>query len=83
MGKVLWERRGVLKPFTTLHENLISLARTRIPRFLGQKYTDAVIACLTGLRDIDNSSELEDQDGVIVGVAYITLVLKRLEQIIL
>lgn len=83
VGKVLWERRGVLKPFTTLHENLISLARTRIPRFLGQKYTDAVIACLTGLRDIDNSSELEDQDGVIVGVAYITLVLKRLEQIVL
>lgn len=82
VGKVLWHRQGVLKS-ASLHENLISLAKTRIPRYLGQRYTDAVIACLTGLKDVDNISELKDQDGVVVGVAYITLVLRKLEEIIL
>lgn len=81
--KVIWHRQGVLKTSASLHENLISLAKTRITRYLGQKYTDALIACLTGLKDIDNYSELEDQEGLVVGVAYITLVLRKLEEIVL
>ena len=80
VGMVLWDRAGVLKPYTSLHENLLSLAKTHVSRYLGQNYADAVTTCLAGLKDIETHM---DQDGVVVGLAYITQVLQKLEGIVL
>ena len=83
IGKMLWHDQGAPKHYTIVRDNLIKLAKTYIPRYLGQKYTDAVVTCLTSLEQDWQTGGLEDQDGVIVGLAYVTQVLKRLEEIVL
>jgi len=53
----------------------IELARTQLPKYMGTRYSDIVETCLSCL-DPDNNEfgeqeELEDADGVLVGVRYI------------
>ncbi|GAP92298.1 putative podospora anserina S mat+ genomic DNA chromosome supercontig 6 [Rosellinia necatrix] len=61
----------------------IDLARTRLPRCMGTRYSDIVETCLSCL-DPENSEfgdqdEFEDADGVLVGVRYIEKILHRLD----
>lgn len=56
---------------------------TSSPDTWDKKYTDVMLTGLTGLTNTVKSDELKDQDGVIIGVAYITLVLRKLKEIVL
>lgn len=55
-----------------LQQAFVESAETDIPRLPGQKYSDAVVACLTGLKEDRETGTLTDQDGIVVGLAYIT-----------
>ncbi|GIZ43254.1 hypothetical protein CKM354_000648600 [Cercospora kikuchii] len=64
---------------------LVGLAKRRLPPIMGNTYTEVVVDCLTCL-DADNDeyeeiSEVEDQDGVVVGVKFINQVLLKLNEI--
>ncbi|MCJ1228490.1 hypothetical protein MMC12_005151 [Toensbergia leucococca] len=58
-----------------LKKRLITLATDQLPAMMGQRYAEVVLSCLTCL-DTDNErfgdqDELEDEDGIEVGVRYI------------
>lgn len=60
---------------TRLKKTLTALATQRLPAKMGQIYTDVVLSCLNCL-DTNNEAfgdqgELEDEDGIEVGVRYI------------
>jgi hypothetical protein len=59
----------------------LSLASSALSRSMGQKYSDVVKACLSGLEDKVEDKSLEDADGIVVGTAYITEIIKGLEDI--
>lgn len=60
-----------------IKKELTTLAKTRLPSMVGDRYTDLVIACLCCLdRGEDNvfealGVEVKDKDGIIIGVRYI------------
>ncbi|KAH8645574.1 hypothetical protein BGZ61DRAFT_501377 [Ilyonectria robusta] len=62
-----------------LKKTYISLAKGAVPRVIGQKYADIVIAYLISL-DLEEGhiKSLEDKNGIIIG----TSILKPLEQVI-
>ena len=66
---------------TVMKEYLIALAKRRLPRQMGERYTEVVVNCLTCLdednADFGNQSEFEDADGVLVGVKYIEKVCRH------
>lgn len=66
-------------------EHLIVLARSKLPPRLGDKYTSVVITCLTcldeGNEDFGDDKEMQDEDGVLVGIRFIEKVLLRLNEI--
>lgn len=82
-AKRLFWQKGTqqLKAPEELRASLVMSAETDIPRLLGTKYADAVVACLIGLKEDDSPGFLTDKDGVIKGTAYIIQVMKRLETI--
>ncbi|KAH7464179.1 hypothetical protein FOMA001_g17882 [Fusarium oxysporum f. sp. matthiolae] len=58
-----------------LKDRLVVLAEGQLPRYMGNKYSEVVITCLTCL-DVDNADfgderEFQDEDGIHVGVRYI------------
>ncbi|KAL6713625.1 hypothetical protein ACLMJK_009090 [Lecanora helva] len=58
-----------------IKSHLVALAKAKLPRTFGRKYTEAVLACLTCL-DQDNATfgemrDTQDDDGMLVGVNYI------------
>lgn len=59
---------------------LMQLSR-RVPLLLGDRYRDAVVACLTELREENKEHQLEDADGIVVGMAFIAQVIGKLEKI--
>ncbi|RMZ84445.1 hypothetical protein DV738_g640, partial [Chaetothyriales sp. CBS 135597] len=65
-------------PITVSH--LVRLARTLLPRRMGNNYAEVVETCLTCLdkdnADFGNEDEFVDQDGIQVGVRYIEKVTK-------
>lgn len=65
---------GIRKAFL-VKDNLVDIARQRLPSRVGEKFTEIVITCLTCLDksnpDFGDSSEFEDADGVLIGVRYI------------
>ncbi|KAI4202339.1 MAG: hypothetical protein LQ346_002013 [Caloplaca aetnensis] len=81
LRRMFWRDAQNLKSSEDMRAALIKSAKTDVPRVLGQKYADAVVACLTGLREEEEAGILADVDGVITGTAYITQILKRLEEI--
>jgi hypothetical protein len=66
-------RRGAL----TIKNKLVALAKDSLPSLVGERYTSVVLACLCCLDEDseDNSfryeKDMEDKDGIIVGVRYI------------
>ena len=53
----------------------------QVPRILGEKYGDAVRACLRMLQDEEEFSPFHDEDGVLMGTSYISQVMSKLEDI--
>lgn len=63
-----------------LQKRLIDKARKLLPSRMGQRYTDVVMACLSG--SINDGIELDDQDAEArVGLAFIKTVMSRLEKL--
>jgi hypothetical protein len=82
VGKYLWEKgkQKILEP-ETLRKTYIDLSKSLVPRYVGDKYRDVVVSCLEGLRDEEENGQLADQDDIIVGSAYISQVMSKLEEI--
>ncbi|KAM0340368.1 hypothetical protein ACHAPU_010504 [Fusarium lateritium] len=86
LGKIIWrdESQSDLRSPEELKKKYMSLAKGSVPRLIGQKYADVVMACLTGLKSEQEGFEnLEDDDGIIVGTRYILEIIKKLEEIVL
>ncbi|KAF3018806.1 hypothetical protein E8E14_003445 [Neopestalotiopsis sp. 37M] len=68
-----------------IKDHLVTLARSRLPPRMGDKYTSVVITCLTcldeGNEDFGDDQEMQDEDGILVGVRFIEKVLFRLSEI--
>lgn len=65
-------RRGA----SAIKRVLVSLAKERLPCIVGERYTQLTTACLTCLDQgeetvFGNQADLQDEDGIIVGVRYI------------
>lgn len=60
---------------TELGQRLLDLSREELPRHMGSKYAEIVRTCLTCLEpdneDFGDDKELQDEDGISVGVRYI------------
>lgn len=58
-----------------MKEHLVSLAKRKLAKRMGERYEKIVVNCLTCLDednpDFGNPSEFEDPDGVLIGVKYI------------
>lgn len=58
---------------------LVKLAQDELPAKMGQRYTDAVVTCMTCLDKTDNNfgheNEFIDENGVLIGVRFIEKVL--------
>ncbi|KAK8137470.1 hypothetical protein PG984_002963 [Apiospora sp. TS-2023a] len=68
-----------------IKDSLLSLAKTRLSRRMGPRYSAVVATCLTCL-DVDNDdfgdeSEMADEDGIIVGVRFIEKIIAKLNDI--
>ena len=64
----------------------IDMALENLPFAMGRVYTEVVLSCLTCLDQgasnmFANVRELYDEDGILVGVAFIEKILMRLESI--
>lgn len=59
----------------------LNLASGAISRSMGQKYSDVVKTCLSGLEHKVEDKSLEDVDGIVVGTTYITEIIMGLEDI--
>ncbi|TGJ76810.1 hypothetical protein E0Z10_g10829 [Xylaria hypoxylon] len=82
LGKRVWKDGTTLRSPGELKSVYLSLASGAVPRLMGQKYADAVAACLTGLQSEGRSvKDLEDSDGIVVGTKYVTAIIKKLEEI--
>lgn len=67
-----------------LHEKLCSLATKEVARSMGSIMSGLILSCLNCIENPKAFGErqlLEDQDGIVVGVAYIKRVLLALEKI--
>ncbi|CAM1507759.1 Fc.00g046070.m01.CDS01 [Cosmosporella sp. VM-42] len=73
------------KPCPVLKDQLVSLAKSILPMKMGDKYTAVVITCLTcldqGNEDFGDEKEMQDEDGILIGVRFIEKVLFRLSEI--
>lgn len=62
-------------------KRLVSLAQDELPQYMGSKYTDIVVTCLTCLdpenKAFGDEKEFQDEDGIDVGVRYIEKVGRR------
>ncbi|RSL81669.1 hypothetical protein CEP52_017147 [Fusarium oligoseptatum] len=86
LGKLVWQdpSQSALKGPEQLKKTYISLAAGAVPRKMGQKYADIVMACLTGLESEQGDlKRLEDEDGIVVGTRYMVEVISKLEEIIM
>ncbi|KAK2597905.1 hypothetical protein N8I77_012658 [Diaporthe amygdali] len=68
-------------------ERLVCLAREKLPQFMGTKYSEVTIACLTFMdkESLEPSDDLEpgDDNDVLVGVQYIDQILLLLNMIVM
>ena len=76
--------KNVAQKARSVKKRLVELAEEKLPLAMGTKYTQAVIVCLTCL-DRKNlafgKEELQDDDGILVGVRFIEKVLTILGEI--
>ncbi|KAK3373663.1 hypothetical protein B0T24DRAFT_679075 [Lasiosphaeria ovina] len=75
------EYKKVLRTPEELRDQYLLLATRYVPRLMGQKFADVIVSCLNGLKDKAGTSALEDLDGIVVGSAYLTHIIRKLEQI--
>ncbi|KAI9149995.1 putative serine/threonine-protein kinase [Paramyrothecium foliicola] len=65
--------------------HFLSLAKTELPSRVGDLYTSIVVSCLTCLdadnEDFGSEQELQDEDGILVGVRFVEKVMLRMEDI--
>ena len=68
-----------------LKEHLVALAKRELPPRLGNLYTGIVLACLTCLDPgngvFGRGQELEDEDGIIVGIRFVENILMKIDEI--
>ncbi|EME81803.1 uncharacterized protein MYCFIDRAFT_197104 [Pseudocercospora fijiensis CIRAD86] len=81
IGRQLLESGGALRSPEALKQRYIRLARTLVPRSLGNLYSEVTVACLEGLKDEEQGGLLDDQDGIVVGEAYISQIMTKLDEI--
>ncbi|KAL8790277.1 MAG: hypothetical protein Q9195_006435 [Heterodermia aff. obscurata] len=77
---------NTLKAAWEIKKTLIHMARTFLPSLMGKVYTNVVLSCLTCLDpDATNmfasEKDLYDEDGILVGVVFIELILSKLGSI--
>lgn len=73
IGEFLCDRDG-RRSAEQIKQTLLEIAESRLPVLMGKIYANVVVSCLTCLdRDgsFGNKAELEDEDGILVGVRYI------------
>ncbi|KAK1750892.1 Serine/threonine-protein kinase-transforming protein Rmil [Echria macrotheca] len=75
----------MLSSGNSIKDHLVTVARERLPRRMGDKYTAVVITCLTCLdkdnEDFGNEDDMKDDDGILIGVRFIEKVLLKLGDI--
>lgn len=84
----LWEdfangERGcgkALKAAKNTYKLLMQLTE-RLPIQVGDKYRDIVVSCLKGLKEEEDRRDLDDEDGIVIGSAYMVQVMSKLEKI--
>ncbi|KAL9488669.1 hypothetical protein ACSS6W_000946 [Trichoderma asperelloides] len=64
-----------------LRKELVNVATKRLPRLMGEKYSEIVVSCLEVCDKNFGDATAADSDGFIVGVRYIEHVLAKLEEI--
>lgn len=76
---------GAISSYNHIKDHLIALATSKLPLRMGDKYTSVVITCLTclddGNEDFGDDKEMQDEDGILVGVRFIEKILLRLNEI--
>jgi hypothetical protein len=64
-----------------LKDQLVALASSELPKWMGTSYSEIVRTCLTCLDpdnvDFGDEREFEDEDGIVVGVRFIQKVRLR------
>ncbi|KEF61420.1 uncharacterized protein A1O9_02986 [Exophiala aquamarina CBS 119918] len=78
--------KNPMKTATQIKARLIEKAETELPRSMGKKYTEVVLSCLTCLDSgatnlFEDEDDLYDEDGILVGVAFIEKILIKLDDI--
>ncbi|KAF2686418.1 serine/threonine protein kinase [Lentithecium fluviatile CBS 122367] len=76
VGSLIRKDDRVIGP-EELKKVYLGLASGAVARSMGERYAEVVKACLTGLEE----QSLEDADGITVATAYVTEVIKGLEEI--
>ncbi|KAH6646529.1 hypothetical protein BKA67DRAFT_525453 [Truncatella angustata] len=68
-----------------IKDHLVDLARSSLPRRMGDKFTSLVITCLTCLdhdsEDFKDQEEMHDEDGVLLGLKFIEKVVFRISEV--
>ncbi len=68
-----------------LKEYFVHLAKTRLPLAIADKYSAVVVSCLTCLdkdnKDFGEENYISDDEGILVAVRFIELVLGKLNEI--
>ncbi|RMZ48334.1 hypothetical protein AFCA_008517 [Aspergillus flavus] len=68
-----------------IKQALLEMAESRLPVLMGKIDANVVVSCLTCLDwdgSFGNKAELEDEDGILVGVRYIEKILYEIEKIV-
>ena len=68
-----------------IKDHLVDMAKTKLPRHIGDRYAQVVVTCLTclddGNEDFGDQEDMQDEDGILIGVRFIEKVLCRLGEI--
>ena len=79
--------KNKLQAANNIKERLVEIARERLPRKTGNIFTEVVLACLTCLdqgadNTFDTDDGIDDENGLVVGVAFIQRIFLKLEDIV-
>jgi hypothetical protein len=83
-GSYLWEKHnGKQVPRTPkgLKTRYLKFASSQAHLVFGDKYRNVVVSCLEELKDEEKGGILDDQDGIVVGSAYISQMMTKLKDI--
>ncbi|OTA98832.1 hypothetical protein M426DRAFT_325684 [Hypoxylon sp. CI-4A] len=73
------------QPGSNIKNHLVNLAKERLPQRMGDRYTAIVVTCLTcldgGNEDFGDEEDMQDDDGILIGVRFIEKILFRLSEI--